>query len=183
MPFQSHFWCVFFGWNKCLIFDQFERCLKLSTQNPTPCNATLMPHGSWTAVSSVCQVSVSRIEIADSLHSAKYLPEILCRKEMLGFYATNLKSKKRVQEPPKWWFCMIYIVITWGWLQQKAVSTVQRQSNDRAIHGALAIVAPEEVRELTSKGELLVSLKDRNAEKQNRDISHDSSSDILHSIF
>ena len=102
MPFQStfeYFWCVFFGWNKCLIFDQFERCLKLSTQNPTPCSATLMPHGSWTAVSSVCQVSVSRIEIADSLHFAKYLPESYAEKRWFDFTTPTSNQTRDFKNP------------------------------------------------------------------------------------
>ena len=56
-----------------------------------------------------------------------------------------------------------------AWHISKAVSTVQRQSNDSAIHGALAIVAPKEVREVTSKGSYLSDvffLQNRNAEKQ-----------------
>ena len=74
-----------FGWNQCLIFDQFEGCLKPSTQNPTRtrCSATFISHGSWTAVSRVCQASVSRTEIADSLHSAKYLSESYAEKRCL----------------------------------------------------------------------------------------------------
>ena len=127
------------------------------TVNPKPhpvqcnVNAAWLVNCRFKCLPSVCFTNRNSRFVA----LCKVPSRILCRKEMLGFYATNLKSKKRVQEPPKWWFCMIYIVITWGWLQQKAVSTVQRQSNDRAIHGALAIVAPEEVRELTSKGSYL----------------------------
>ena len=143
MPFQSHFWCVFFGWNKCLIFDQFERCLKLSTQNPTPCNATLMPHGSWTAV------STNRNSRFVAL--CKVPPRILCRKEMIRFYNTDQQSNKRLQEP-------LNDGSVWFILLSHEAEFNERQFqrfNDRAIHGTLAIVAPEEVREVTSKGSYL----------------------------
>ena len=114
----------FFGWNKCLIFDQFEECLKLSTQTPTPCSATFISRGLWTAVSRVCQASVSRTEIAaDSLHCAKYLPESYAEKRCLDFTTPTYNQTRDFKNPLNDG-SMIYIVITtWGWLQQKALST------------------------------------------------------------
>ena len=158
MPFQSHFWCVFFWMEQVPHLWSVRRMPQTVNPKPHPvqCNVYLawLVNCSFKGLPSVCFTNRNSRFVA----LCKVPSRILCRKEMLGFYTTNLQSNKRLQKPPKWWFYMIYIVITWGWIQQKAVSTAQRQSHDSAIHRALAIVAPEEVREVTSKGSYLSDL-------------------------
>ena len=126
---SPHFLCVFFGWNQCLIFDQLKGCLKPSTQNPTRCNKTFISHRLWTAVSRVCQVSVSRTEIANSLRSAKYLPESYAENRCLDFTPPTCSHKrefKNLLNDGSIWF--ILILLSHEAEFNKAVSTVQRQS-------------------------------------------------------
>ena len=126
---SPHFWCVFFGWNQCLIFDQFDGCLEPSTQKPTPCNATLISHGSWTAFWKVCQVCTSRSEMVDSSHSAKYLPKSYAEKSCLDFTQPSTYNQTRDFKSTLNDGSMVFLVITSGWIQGKAISTVQRHGN------------------------------------------------------